>query len=322
MIIIFRRLSCDIVQAEHILKKFLLLAGLVLIVAAAIGWRFYVISHDDKNAGRKRSAPVVSVEKAAIESIEETFQSVGSVESPQKVELSPKVSGRIEMLEVHPGDYVSKGTVLVRLDQGELEEQVNQSKAELAAAELTAAKDEAAKAAETAAAELAAAKDEAEKALAARDEEIAGLNESISDLKESIATSVIDAVKTSTSIPHSPAPIKAAQAESGQASTGKSASRSSEETTSVTVRVSGMTGSFDVTVKRTLDGVIKSVKLGNTDSDYDKVFLSEVNSKKFLNQFVGKSGQITDVDTVSGATYTSQAVINAVNSLTRTGITH
>lgn len=117
------------------MKKFLLLAGLVLIVAAAIGWRFYVISHDDKNAGRKRSAPVVSVEKAAIESIEETFQSVGSVESPQKVELSPKVSGRIEMLEVHPGDYVSKGTVLVRLDQGELEEQVNQSKAELAAAE-------------------------------------------------------------------------------------------------------------------------------------------------------------------------------------------
>ncbi|MCR5661890.1 MAG: efflux RND transporter periplasmic adaptor subunit [bacterium] len=117
------------------MKKFLILASIILMVAAAVGWRFYVISKNDNNAGRKRSAPVVSCETAAIEAIEETFQSTGSVESPQKVELSPKVSGRIEMLEVHPGDYVTKGTVLVRLDRGELEEQVNQSRAELAAAE-------------------------------------------------------------------------------------------------------------------------------------------------------------------------------------------
>lgn len=35
----------------------------------------------------------------------------------------------------------------------------------------------------------------------------------------------------------------------------------------------------------------------------------------FLSQFIGKKGPFTDVDAVAGATFTSNAVINAVNSL-------
>lgn len=40
----------------------------------------------------------------------------------------------------------------------------------------------------------------------------------------------------------------------------------------------------------------------------------------FLSQFIGRGGPFTDVDIVSGATFTSNAVINAVNSLYEEGV--
>lgn len=40
----------------------------------------------------------------------------------------------------------------------------------------------------------------------------------------------------------------------------------------------------------------------------------------FLSQFIGRDGPFTDVDIVSGATFTSNAVINAVNSLYEEGV--
>ena len=40
----------------------------------------------------------------------------------------------------------------------------------------------------------------------------------------------------------------------------------------------------------------------------------------FLSQFIGRSGPFTDVDVVTGATFTSNAVINAVNSLYEEGV--
>ena len=90
-------------------KRWLVVLSLVLL-AALVGWRLWTrLGDSGRGAGRARGAPVVAFAEVARRDLEETFQTVGTVESPQKVELSPKVPGRIEELEVHPGDRVRQG---------------------------------------------------------------------------------------------------------------------------------------------------------------------------------------------------------------------
>ncbi|MBQ7455879.1 MAG: RnfABCDGE type electron transport complex subunit G [Clostridia bacterium] len=76
----------------------------------------------------------------------------------------------------------------------------------------------------------------------------------------------------------------------------------------------GLTGSFAVTVSFNDDGTVASVVLGKSDSDMDEGFLAMVDTDAFLGQFIGKVPPV-DADTVSGATISSKAVIEAVNSL-------
>ena len=80
-----------------------------------------------------------------------------------------------------------------------------------------------------------------------------------------------------------------------------------------TVKADGLTGKFDVTVELNDDGTVASVVLGKSDSDMDESFLAKLDDA-FLAQFVGKALPVTGIDTVSGATISSKAVIAAVNS--------
>ena len=80
-----------------------------------------------------------------------------------------------------------------------------------------------------------------------------------------------------------------------------------------TVQASGLTGKFDVTVELNEDGTVKAVTLGDSDSEMDKTFLALANTEEFLGQFAGKSLPVS-VDAVAGATVSSQAIIDAVNS--------
>jgi len=77
-----------------------------------------------------------SVELTAIQyrDIEKTFQATGTVESMQNVKISPKVSGRIDFLQVREGDRVRRGQVLVRIDQSQVQAEVRQQQANVAEA--------------------------------------------------------------------------------------------------------------------------------------------------------------------------------------------
>ncbi len=55
----------------------------------------------------------------------------GYVVPHRKIELSPKITGRIEWIGVDKGDQVRRGQVLIRLDQRELKAQVDQARAAL-----------------------------------------------------------------------------------------------------------------------------------------------------------------------------------------------
>ncbi len=59
----------------------------------------------------------------------------GTLESRVRVTISPKISGRIEMILADQGDRVSQGDVLVKLDDAELAQQVEIAQASLAASE-------------------------------------------------------------------------------------------------------------------------------------------------------------------------------------------
>jgi len=117
------------------LKKRWFLVFFLVLLAALVGWRLWArLGDSGRAAGRARGTPVVAFTEVVRRDLEETFQTVGTVESPQKVELSPKVPGRIEELDVHPGDHVRKGQLLVRLDRAELQQAVDERLARLAEA--------------------------------------------------------------------------------------------------------------------------------------------------------------------------------------------
>lgn len=115
------------------MKYRLVAVVLVVLLLGVVGWRL-AGKLTAQGGPRQRPAPVVAVTEVTRRDLERSFESVGSIDSPQKVDLSPKVAGRIEWLEAQVGDRVRTGELLVRLDAGDLEDQVNQRRAELAEA--------------------------------------------------------------------------------------------------------------------------------------------------------------------------------------------
>ena len=78
----------------------------------------------------------------------------------------------------------------------------------------------------------------------------------------------------------------------------------------------GLTGAFNVTVVLDDNGAVAGVKIGSSESEYDGTYLDMVKgSDAFLSQFVGKTGEIADADTVTGATISSKSVVDAVNEV-------
>ncbi len=84
---------------------------------------------------RMKTPPTVALAPAKVRDIVQTFQAVGTIESPFSVKLTPKVSGRIDYVEVREGDPVQKGQALVRLDPSDVEAEVQQEAAALAEAQ-------------------------------------------------------------------------------------------------------------------------------------------------------------------------------------------
>ncbi|MFZ8850947.1 HlyD family efflux transporter periplasmic adaptor subunit [Fervidibacter sp.] len=102
------------------------LAIVLLIVAASLGFWWW------------RKTKTATPAKFAIvqrETLTLAVREVGTIEPLVKVAVKSKVAGRIMAIRVQEGDFVRKGQVIAIIDPTELERQVNQVKAELAAAE-------------------------------------------------------------------------------------------------------------------------------------------------------------------------------------------
>jgi RND family efflux transporter MFP subunit len=124
-----------------VLKIFVLV--LLLGAAAGAGWLIFRQVQDfgqkKKRGDAARSSPV---EVAAIETgpmvLKRTFS--GTLEPLADFVVAPKVSGRIEKLQVDISDTVTQGQVVGELDNAEYVQAVTQAKADLVVAEANLAK--------------------------------------------------------------------------------------------------------------------------------------------------------------------------------------
>lgn len=84
--------------------------------------------------GGMSRTPTVQVAVAGPAEIDSMLDTVGSVESPNKAQIAPKSTGRIDSIEVREGDRVQAGTVLVRLNSSDVDAQIAQRQSEVASA--------------------------------------------------------------------------------------------------------------------------------------------------------------------------------------------
>lgn len=88
--------------------------------------------------GPAASPPViVDVIIASPQAISDTVEANGTVVANEFVALHPEVSGRITFLDVPEGRFVTKGTIIARINDADLEAQVNKSKVLLDLAQKT-----------------------------------------------------------------------------------------------------------------------------------------------------------------------------------------
>lgn len=106
-------------------RKWLVIAVVVTVIASVgfLWWRKTKTATPAKFAIVQRETLTVAVKE------------VGTIEPFVKVDVKSKVAGRVMALYVQEGDFVRKGQIVAIIDPTELERQVNQVKAELAAAE-------------------------------------------------------------------------------------------------------------------------------------------------------------------------------------------
>jgi len=109
--------------------KLLLLGIAALLALAALGYVFLFPT------AKTISVTPVRVESGAASLGESVLSASGYVVAHHKIAVGAKVMGRVAWIGVEKGDIVQEGQVLVRLEDSEFRAQVNQARANLAAAQ-------------------------------------------------------------------------------------------------------------------------------------------------------------------------------------------
>lgn len=122
------------------MKRWICIVIPLIVLSLLIGWRLSEKRAEGEAQNEMRSkrmnAPlVVTLSPVVRRDVAHTFEATGTVEAPLNVKIAPKVSGRIESLELHEGDRVKRGQVLVKIDPSEVEANVQQQVASLAEAQ-------------------------------------------------------------------------------------------------------------------------------------------------------------------------------------------
>jgi len=112
--------------------------SIFLLVPVLVGWLVFqrLADTEQKSTQQSKAVQPVPVEVATVElgPIEHQRLFSGTLQALTEIVLSPKIGGRIEQLYVEEADIVTRGQVVVRLDDDEHVQTVRQMEAELAVA--------------------------------------------------------------------------------------------------------------------------------------------------------------------------------------------
>ena len=87
---------------------------------------------NEKGGGeRKRPTPKVDGYIIKTEAFSETIEVPGSVLANEVTEIHPEVSGRVVRLNVREGQFVSRGTIIAKIYDGDLQAQIKKYQAQL-----------------------------------------------------------------------------------------------------------------------------------------------------------------------------------------------
>jgi RND family efflux transporter MFP subunit len=122
------------------MKRTIPVVIVILVLGGLITWRLIqkhaaTAALNAQQLAKSKAAPPVTTAQVAMRDIVNTYEASGSLEAPLNVKIAPQVSGRILFLDVHEGDHISKGQVLVRLDPAEVQGEVRQAESNLAEAQ-------------------------------------------------------------------------------------------------------------------------------------------------------------------------------------------
>ena len=97
-------------------KQWLTAALLVVVaVGGALAWR-HLDTASAQQEGRRASVSAVDTVTPRLDTVRDAVTAVGSLKALEAVELTAEVSGRVVELNLHAGDRVERGDLLVRLD--------------------------------------------------------------------------------------------------------------------------------------------------------------------------------------------------------------
>lgn len=109
-------------------KKRYLSVVLIVIVLISIGYVFYWNGNSSGSEGGTPQFKEYPVKRGTFEVV---VNASGIVQPIDRVEIKSKASGRVEELPVEEGDFVKKGALLCRLDQTDVQAELDQARADL-----------------------------------------------------------------------------------------------------------------------------------------------------------------------------------------------
>ena len=121
--------SADTPSAKNRSPKLLLFGVSAILAVLALGYVFLF------SGAKTISVGAVRVETGGASPGESVLSASGYVVAHHKIAVGAKVMGRVNWIGVEKGDTVKEGQVLVRLEDSEFRAEVNQAKANLAAAQ-------------------------------------------------------------------------------------------------------------------------------------------------------------------------------------------
>lgn len=114
--------ACKLIKMHHFKYSYFFLLALL------------VSCHSDKETGQQQKAPpdpVVDVIIAQPQTVSNILEANGTVVANEFVELRSEASGRIVYLNVPEGKFITKGTVIARINDADLVANLNKSRATL-----------------------------------------------------------------------------------------------------------------------------------------------------------------------------------------------